>query len=306
MRLIRAESARYFLALSVFLAGGMAWPVWSAPITFNTALPVAKGEYLAREQLIVNQSGDDPSTLDRDRTAKTAVTVLGYGINGDLAVFGVLPYQDKQLRLTMGGARVTRSASGFGDMTVFARYTAYKQNKPGQNFRIAPFAGIKLPTGKDNERDALGLLPASVQPGSDSWDPLLGVVTTYQTLDYQLDGQFSYQAKNAANHFEAGDVARLDGSLQYRLWPRTLSGGGIPDFLYGIVEANWVHQQKNKINGRSDVNSGGTRLFITPGIQYVTRRWIAEAALQIPISQKLNGLALENDYIARVSVRFNF
>jgi len=297
---------KHYAVLCVLLSGSMAWPAWSAPITFNTALPVAKGEYLFREQFIINQSGDDPSNLDRGRTAKAAVTVLAYGINSDLAVFGVLPYLDKQLKLTAGGNRVSRRASGFGDMTVFARYTAYKQNRPGQNFRIAPFAGVKLPTGKDNDRDSLGQLPASVQLGSGSWDPLIGVVTTYQTLNYQLDGQISYQARNEANNFEAGDVTRLDGSLQYRLWPKTLTGGGTPGFLYGIIEVNWINQQKNRINGFADKNSNGSRLFLSPGIQYVTRRWITEAALQIPVSQDLNGLALENDYIGRLSVRVNF
>ncbi len=292
-----------YVLLSIFLWASTSY---AAPITFNTALPVAKGEFLFREQLIINQSGDDPSKLDRDRTAKTALSVLAYGINSDLAVFGVLPYQDKQLKLSTGGSRISRSASGFGDATVFARYTAYKQNKPGKNFRIAPFAGFKMPTGKDDNRDSLGKLPASVQLGSGSWDPLIGVVTTYQTLNYQLDGQISYQAKNEANNFEAGDVTRLDGSLQYRLLPKTLTGGGTPGFLYGIIEANWINQQKNRTNGIADKNSNGSRFFLSPGIQYVTRRWITEAAIQIPVLQDLNGLALENDYIGRLSVRVNF
>ncbi|MCB1753748.1 MAG: transporter, partial [Gammaproteobacteria bacterium] len=117
--------------------------------------------------------------------------------------------------------------------------------------------------------------------------------------------QLSYQANNEANSFEAGDVARLDGSMQYRLWPQTLTGG-LPDFLYGVIEANLVHQGKDRINGSTDPNSGGTRLFLTPGIQYVSKRWIVEGAVQIPVIQDLNGTALENDYIARFSVRFNF
>lgn len=73
-----------------------------------------------------------------------------------------------------------------------------------------------------------------------------------------------------------------------------------------MIEANLIHQGKDRLAGHSDPDSGGTRLFLTPGIQYVTKRWIAEGAVQIPVSQDLNGAALENDYIARVSVRFNF
>ncbi len=278
---------------------------WGAPITFNTALPVAKDEFLVREQLIINKSGDDPGNLNRGRTGKAAVSVLAYGVSGKLALFGVLPYRDNELKLTVAGRRVSRVASGFGDLTVFGRYTVFQRDLRGSNFRVAPFAGVKAPTGDDDKRDSLGILPASVQVGSGSWDPLVGVVTTYQTLDYQIDGQFSYQMNNKANDFEAGDVTRLDGSLQYRLWPQTL-GSGVPAYLYGVIEANFSHRQKNRFNGLTNPDSGGTRLFLTPGLQYVTKRWIAETAVQIPVVQNLHGDALENDYVARVSVRFNF
>jgi hypothetical protein len=131
------------------------------------------------------------------------------------------------------------------------------------------------------------------------------VVTTFQTLRYQVDGQFSYHANNEANDFEAGDVARLDASLQYRLKPRHLASG-VPDFLYGVLEVNLIDRDKNRVSGSKDPNSGGTTLFITPGVQYITKRWIVEGAVQIPASQDLNGTALENDYVARVSFRANF
>lgn len=297
-------------ALALMMLLFMSVTTWSirtaaAPITFNTALPVAEGEFIAREQLIINRSGDDPSGADRERTAKAAVSVLGYGVDGKLAVFGVMPYRDNELEVTAGGQRRTRSASGFGDLSVFGRYTLVKRDWPGRTFRVAPFGGVKAPTGDDDKSDALGRLPASVQPGSGSWDPFAGVVLTYQTLDYQVDGQFSYQANNEANDFEAGDVVRLDASLQYRLLPREFSGG-LPDFLYAVIEANLVHQQKNRLDGDTDPDSGGTRLFLTPGLQYVSKRWIAEAAVQLPVAQDLNGSALENDYIGRISIRFNF
>ncbi len=284
---------------------GWAGAAWSAPVTFNTALPVAKGEFVFREQFVLDQSGDDPSDADRDRTAWAAVSVLGYGVNGDLALFGVVPYVDKRRELTEGGSRRSRSAAGLGDVSLFGRYTAFKDNFRGGNFRIAPFAGVELPTGNDDEGDSFGRLPASVQPGSGSWDPFGGVVLTYQTLDFQIDAQVSYKGNTEANDFEFGDVARLDASLQYRLWPREL-GGGVPGFLYGIVEANLVYRDENRTGGLDDANSGGTSLFLVPGLQYVTKRWIVEAAVQLPAIQDLNGTALEKDYIVRAGFRVNF
>lgn len=300
MRVLSATSALLLVYALVYIS-----PVVGAPITFNTALPVTKGVFIAREQLIVNQSGDDPSGADRDRTEVAAVSVLGYGITGQWALFGELPYRDIDLDLTTGGQQVTRSTSGFGDLSLFARYTAYQLDRPQQTFRVAPFAGVKTPTGKDDDRDAQGRLPAAVQAGTGSWDYFGGVVASYQTLQYQFDGQLAYRVNTEANGFEAGDVFRLDGSLQYRLYPARL-GGGAPAFLYGVIEANLIHQGKDRVAGNADPDSGGTRLFLTPGIQYVGRRWILEGAVQVPVIQDLNGTALENDSIVRAGVRFNF
>ncbi len=100
-------------------------------------------------------------------------------------------------------------------------------------------------------------------------------------------------------------MARLDASLQYRLWPRELSGG-VPGFLYGILEANLIHKDKNESADADDPNSGGTTLFLVPGLQYVTKRWIIEATVQLPVVQDLNGTALEKDYIVRAGFRINF
>lgn len=296
---------RHAIGLSLILLIANLDTALAAPITFNTALPVAKGEFVNRELLVLNRSSDGPSGARRDINVNVLASILGYGINGDLAIFGVLPYVDKELTAAVGGTAVTRSSEGFGDLSVFARYTFFKQNARGHTFRIAAFGGVKAPTGDDDATDALGRLPIPLQSGTGSWDGFGGVVATYQTLAFQVDAQASYTAKSEANNFEGGDEARLDGSFQYRLLPRTL-GKGIPGFLYGVLEANVIFRDKNRSFGTRDNNSGGTSVFLSPGLQYVTKRYILEGSVQIPVSQNLNGNALENDYVARVGFRWNF
>jgi len=299
------SNRNFGFCLLLIVLGFGAGTAFAAPITFNTALPVGKGEFINRELLVLSRSGNDPSGAERDVGVNTLVSVLGYGINGDLAVFGVLPYVDKELQTTMGGTRVTRSSKGFGDSSVFARYTFFKQDARGYTFRIAAFGGVKAPTGKDNESDALGRLPIPLQSGTGSWDGFGGVIATYQTLAFQVDAQTSYTAKSEANDFEGGDEARLDSSFQYRLFPRTL-GKGTPEFLYGVLEANMIYRKESRVFGIPNRNTGGTSIFLSPGLQYVTKRYILEGSVQLPVSQNLNGDALENDYVARVGFRWNF
>jgi hypothetical protein len=276
-----------------------------APVTFNTALPVGGDEFVARGLLVASQSGQAPGSDDRDLRSTSVIAVLGYGLNHKLALFGVLPYVDKELDVTVNGTRVNRASSGVGDVSAFVRYTLMQRDVPGRTFRVAPFAGLKAPTGDDGKRDSLGTLPPGIQPGSGAWDAFGGVTATYQTLNFQVDAQASYRLRNEANGSDPGDEFRLDGSLQYRLWPRSL-GDGVPDFFYAVLEANLVRRDRNRVNGVDDRDSGGTMVYLSPGLQYVTRRWIAEGVVQLPVSQDLHGMALENDYIVSVGFRFNF
>lgn len=277
-----------------------------APQTFNTALPVATGEFIFRGQFLYKSASEDPTTLDRDIDVLGGVSVLGYGAARDVVLFGVVPYLDKELDVTLpGGDRVSRGTSGIADARLFARYTLVQEDMKGRNFRVAPFAGLEFPTGDDDDRDALGPLPPALQLGSGSWDPFFGVVVTYQTLDYQIDAQAAYKANTPANDFAFGDEARLDASFQYRVWPREL-GAGVPGFLYAGLEANFLHQGKNEAAGIADPNSGGDTLFLSPSLQYVTRRWVLESVLQVPVTQDLNGTGVEDDVTVRAGFRVNF
>ncbi len=58
-------------------------------------------------------------------------------------------------------------------------------------------------------------------------------------------------------------------------------------------------------HGAADPNSGGTSLFIDPGVQYVTKNWVLEAIVQLPAIQNLNGTALRNDYTVLAGFRVN-
>src|SRR3546814_18472905 len=93
------------------------------------------------------------------------------------------------------GQNINRDQQGVGDFTVFGRYTAYEFNARGQTFRIAPFLGVKAPTGDSQVRDGLGRLPPPLQPGSGSWDVLGGAALTWPPLDFESARQVNYKAE---------------------------------------------------------------------------------------------------------------
>ena len=277
----------------------------AAPITSNTALAVGEGEFILREQVVVRRSSDDPSPMGRDLRVLSVPSVLVYGATRNITLFGIVPYLDKTMDLNTTAGRSRRGDSGLGDATFLSRYTLYSDDRLGQTRRLAPFVGLKLPTGDDDETDSLGRLPQTLQLGTGSWDPILGTVFTWQTFDWEFDLAGQYLFRTPANNFEFGDQARLDLSFQYRLWPPTL-GSGVPAFVYGVLESNLLYAGKNEEGGISNPDSGGTTWFLTPGLQLVTKRVILEGAVQVPVVQDLNGLALKNDYIVTGGFRVNF
>ena len=279
--------------------------VFAAPITTNTALPVSEGEFLLRGQAKYILSSGDPSSADRELSVWAAPTVFVYGASEKIALFGVFPWLDKSLDITTPMGRVSRGDSGIGDFRFLARYTLGQWDNSGETFRLAPFVGLEVPTGNDDERDSLGFLPAPLQLGSGSWDPMVGTIFTWQTLAWQFDSSVSYKFNTAANGYQFGDEARLDLSFQYRLLPRVL-GDGVPGFLYGVVESNLIWRDRDQLSATDIPASGGTIWYLAPGIQYVTERWILEAAVQLPVVQNLNGSALENDFIVTAGFRVWF
>lgn len=279
----------------------------AAPNTFNTALPVAQGQFLWREQLVLRERSSD-GPMNRDISVQALGSVLGYGVTPRLAVFGMAPwFFNRELDVTTPMGRIERDTDGLGDISLFGRYTLYKQDYTGATFRVAPVFGITAPTGDDDDRDDFGELPRSLQAGDGAWDGFAGVVATYQSLRYQVDAQVLYRENGRHDGFARGDVARFDTALQYRIWPPDVQGGsGTPGFVYAVLESNLVDRERDEIGGATNPDSGGTQWLLAPGLQYVTCRWIVEGTVQLPVAQDSDGDAIQDDSIVRVGFRHNF
>ncbi|MDT8320046.1 MAG: transporter [Xanthomonadales bacterium] len=279
----------------------------AAPNTFNTALPVARDQYIWREQFVWRERSDD-GPMERDVSVQALGSVLGYGVTPKFALFGMVPYFfNRELQVTTPTGRIARDTDGIGDISLFGRYTLYQNDFTGGTFRVSPLFGLTAPTGDDNDRDRFGELPRPLQAGDGAWDAFGGVVATYQTLQYQLDAQVLYRENGHHDGFARGDVTRFDTSLQYRIWPRSLQGvSGTPGFVYALLESNLVHRERDVTGRDADAHSGGTQWLLAPGLQYVTRSWIVEGTLQLPVAEDPNGDAIDDDYIVRVGFRRNF
>ncbi len=308
---VSASGVRLIAAALVILSSPLlsVLSATAGPITFNTGLAISKGEGIVRGQARVVRGS--AGTMDQELTAIAAPAALAYGLTRDLALFAVLPlFVHKSLDLTTPMGRISRGSNGFGDVRFLARYTLLQLDHPGSTLRVAPFAGLQVPTGGHDRSDRFGTIPRPLQPGSGAWDPLGGTVLTYQTLDWEFDTDAGYKSNTTADQFSFGDEAFTDQSIQYRIWPRVL-GPGVPGFLYAVLESNLIGTGKNRMHGRVDPDSGGLIWYLDPGVQYVTERYVLEAAVQLPAVTSLNGAGLGknglgNDFQLVAGFRWNF
>ena len=179
-------------------------------------------------------------------------------------------------------------------------------DRTGETFRAQVLGGLKLPTGRDDRRDALGRLPPPLQLGSGSYDPVVAGVFSWQRLQWQADFELGYKFNTSANGFRFGDTLSHNAAFEYRLWPGAVPDMGVPSFVYGVLELNGIWAQRSEQNGSKIGDSGGYTLFVSPGLQYVRQRWLAEMSVQLPVMQELKGRQLKTDHVLNAGFRVQF
>ena len=283
-----------FLGLVVAMGTAIIPKPAFAQVTTNNALPIGQGQTLIRGQAIYLRADDG----EREFEEFSLPVVVGYGATEDLALFAVIPFLKRSLDVD----GLERNELGLGDIELLVRYTVFQTNEAGKTLRLAPIVGLEVPTGTNQGSDELGVLPAPLQLGSGTFDPSVGVVLTRQTLRDNLSLSLVYQVNTIANDLDFGDEIKVDLAYKYRLFPKFLK----TRFLFAGLESNFSWQSRDRIADIADENSGGTLLFLSPSIQYITERFTLEGAVQIPVVQALNGSALAPDIRLIVGAQVNF
>jgi len=282
---------RFLLVISLAIAAcALAAPASAQGINTNVALAVAEGEGIWRSQLRWVRAHDDPSPLDREADLLVVPQILVYGITPKLTAFGILPILAHR-EIEAGGRTVVRDEA-LGDFTLLGRYTFFQDDyAPLSTRRLAFLGGMKFPSGADRF-------------GTPSFDPILGLVGTWAADRHELDGDLLYTVTTERQDFEAGDRLRYDLAYRYRLWPDRFRGRLMQ--LNALIELNGSWTSVTRVEGRTRGDTGGHVLFVSPGLQFITSRFVVEASLQLPIVQDLRGPQLETDLVGVLSVRIPF
>lgn len=286
-------------------AVGLALPVGlkaqGPPITTDTAFVNGlEGAALRSFVFTVRRSGlrdgeRNPDPLNRKVSVWGVSIVFPYElVKNRLVVAGGFPVLRKEMHLTTGQGTQTLSTAGIGDAFVATKLLLLQRDRKAATTRIAAKAGLKLPTGSDDERDREGnLLPPPLQLGSGSVDYAVGAVFTYVRRRVGVNADVNYDFRTEANGFAFGDSFTYNASLGYRLAPAVYKAYPARNHLNAYLELNGTAARRDNSRGLRVPDSGGNVIFLSPGMQFIPGNFLVEASLRIPVAQQLNGAQLK-------------
>ena len=282
------------------------------PINTNTAFVTgingsAIRTFAKAMQKTTLYSGDQaiPNNSERAVSAFVFPVMIPYEvIPNKLVVIAAMPYLSKEVKLTDNGNRVSRDASGWGDLKLLGKYQIYQRDTKRATLRITFLGGIKLPTGKADASDDMGLLPRPLQPGSGSYDLLGGPIITYVKNRFGLNAEANYRKNTQAEGYQFGDVLSANIAVGYRIFPKVYKIYPSP-YSSVFVELLSEFSGKDRAEGTELENTGKKILVLAPGVQFVfSRTFLLEASLQLPIYQYYNGEQIGLDYSYTFGLRW--
>jgi hypothetical protein len=152
---------------------------------------------------------------------------------------------------------------------------------------LALIAGIKIPTGSTNQLANSGsLLEPDHQPGTGSWDPLLGVAVARQFEQLTLGASLLYRFTSTGRHdFQPGQGLLFAVKAECQL----LGLGKFPR-LYGSLELSEQFAAKDKKGPSKNQDSGGSIVGLGFGLRVrADEHMTIGATFTVPIYQGLNG-----------------
>ena len=195
----------------------------------------------------------------------------------------------------------TFDPDGLTDLWLTGKYRFYR----GPAGSLAAFGGVKFPTGKFDVKNSAGeRVEPSATAGSGSYDGMVGLAySRFLTSRITVDTSGQYTIRSEADNFKLGD--RIDGglALAYRF---TEDIQRFPQFS-AFAEANVRYLFKSEEDGERDENTGGTVLFLTPGVRVgFTKNLSLTASSPLPVVQDLNGTQLKTSYKVNIGLTFTF
>jgi len=172
--------------------------------------------------------------------------------------------------------------SGLGDLVFLL-----KDEVSLDPVEVAVLAGVKMPTGATHEESDDGEhLEPDHQPGSGSWDALIGVAVGKQVDDWMFSASAMARITTEGRHeFKHGNTLVIAARAEYQFSEL----GSFPRF-YASMELAADMARMDSTDGDRNEDSGGVILWISPGVKMkVDSKITLGLSVGLPLYQGLYG-----------------
>jgi hypothetical protein len=208
-----------------------------------------------------------------------------YGLSKNLSLSAELPFSYKRLTESSVEATSLTTSSGLGDAEIGLAWSMPIAQASNASWLVGLSATGKVPTGSNDLQQNGVRAEEHLQPGTGSYDFQVGGALSRLTSTMTLHASLYYRI-NGKNDFEYayGDALLYNAGLQ-----KKISG-----YLFGTMQLNGRHAQRDMEESLEIPNTGGTVLYVAPGFRLGLTPHVSLAAnLQIPVYQNLYGVQSE-------------
>lgn len=231
---------------------------------------------------------------------------FAYGITDRFTIGVDLPYirrnnvRDASHDHAEGGDAVNRAVArgdvgGIGDANLLGTYQVFRSRE--EDLSASVLFGARVPTGGTDETGRDGeLLGISHQPGSGSWDPMLGAALSWQSSGVSVDANVLHRyATEGDRETDLGDQLLYNLALSWRLGGETggadhdhhsheHDGAGIGWDL--VLEINGEKQWEETIGGVEQSDTASNVVFLSPGIRAtLPSEWSGYLSVGVPVHE---------------------
>lgn len=280
-------SASSALACSTCMVGDPTQSLMGAEKPFENRLRMSL-DYLSRSEEL-GREGFNKKEIDENRVSLN----LAYAPSSRVMLGLNVPYVNRQLEsFNLTEQEVTT----LGDVTITIKN--YMQEKDFlQKHMYGLLGGIKLPTASEEDGDDGEPLDFDVQAGQGATVVNAGAWYANYNYPYLFYTSASYHvASEGYQDFQAGDALVFNATAQYAT-DYSLS------YYLGLEGRS---SQKDTFDGVDDEDSGGTIVFVAPGIIYTFKEdLLLNATIKFPTIDELDGNHSEGT-IFSIGVTYDF
>lgn len=221
----------------------------------------------------------------RQRLTHSVLLEFGYSFTDKISVDGFFSFVRQERRIQNPGTPENfTNTQGIGDAVVLIKYQVLKG--------LALGYGIKAPLGSSDEVREDGVpLGADLQPGSGSWDQIF-----YASFSRGLKSRPSFGYFGTSIYRLTGENSSYLGSSTYEFGNELQLIAGVSDrivigkaLIDPSLRLRFRNVERDQFDNNGTPGSGGTFLFINPGVSWqITTNIAYQVNLELPLYARVN------------------